>query len=591
MLALSLCAALLACGDDGAEAETGGNEAGDLELGRIAACEMLQIPPAEGRGGSWTVEGPTAAIGFDLPADFEAGWLFRVPVVVVDTPMELVSSKGGRVRFTAEASAPPSGYPEGMAAGCAPFAHGVASGDPSESSVLLWTRLSADMSGRDPESEVALQWVLATDAAFASPVASGGVLAAAENDFAVQVEATGLTPATTYYYRFKTPDGLLSPVGRTRTAPAAGADHLRLAVVSCSSIYSGFFNGYRRIAERLDLDGLVHVGDYIYDFVDEDEQVRVPDPYPTQPENLVQWRDVHAYHLSDPDLRAARAAHPWVMLWDNHDVDAGKPEYNGAVQAFREWNPVTPAPSGAGEDVIYRRVAFGDLIDLIVIDVLLFRDQDLVPGSDEPSFLGTAQYDWFTSELQNSSARWRIVANQKPVAPILGLLTVIGGSTWNGYPAARDQLFAFLRDEGISNTLFLSGDAHITVVADLNATPDDPDAYDPATGEGSVAAEFQPGSMSRGNVDEFFPDMPQLPGNLEEQAPGDNPHYRFLDLTRHGYGLMDITRERIVAELWYSEILQRSDEETFAGSLEMRQGTQHWEREVSDTPTSDGDEG
>ena len=246
----------------------------------------------------------------------ESGFELRAPVVSVETPVHIENSAGASYDVSVLPTAPPSGYPEGMAAGCVPFAHGVASGDPTSDRVLLWTRVTAD-------ADLAVQWEVATDAAFDTIVAQGEVTATAASDHTVQVEASGLDPATTYYYRFVA-DGSRSEVGRTRTAPGPGTDAVRLAVVSCSSIYSGFFNAYRRIAERDELDLLVHVGDYIYDFPDEDELIRIPDPFPESPNDLASWRATHAYHLTDPDLRAARAAHPWIMLWDNHDVDAGR---------------------------------------------------------------------------------------------------------------------------------------------------------------------------------------------------------------------------------------------------------------------------
>ena len=121
-----------------------------------------------------------------------------------------------------------------------------------------------------------------------------------------------------------------------------------------------------------------------------------------------------------------------------------------------------------------------------------------MPGTSEPSILGTEQFEWLTEELRGSTATWKIVGNQKPVAPILGLLTVIGESTWNGFPDSREQLFDMFRSEAIDNVVMLSGDAHITVVADLHEDPEDPASYDPATGDGAVGVEFQPGSLSRG---------------------------------------------------------------------------------------------
>jgi alkaline phosphatase D len=555
---------------------------GPIELGELAPCTLVTIPAGPGTDGAWAVEG---VLGFDLPEpDGAGGFVWRAPVVMVATPVVLTNAAGGQYTATLSAATTPPTLAPGMALGCGPFAHGVASGDPQADGVILWTRLT-DVSAGD----VAVAVEVATTPDFAAPVFSGMVMATAAADHTVRAEVGGLAPATTYYYRF-TAEGSgsagaavlerRSVVGRTRTAPSGAAERLRFAVVSCTSVYSGYFNGHRQIAARLDLDALLHVGDYVYETPDPDELVRLSDPLPADPVNLEQWRLLHAFHLADPDLRAARAAHPWVMLWDNHDVAGGAAanQWDGSVQAFREWNPVRAPADAERPEVIYRTVRFGDLLDVIVIDTLLFRDPADAPDNADKSILGDEQLAWLQAELAGSAADWRIVANQKPVAPILGLLQVLGGSTWNGYPDARDALFGYLRTAQIPDVMFLSGDAHITAVTDLVEAPADPAAYDPATGEGAVAVEFQPASMSRGNVDEFFPTQPQLPANLEADITRTDPHYRFLDTTRHGYGILDITAERIEATVHYLPILERSDEEIVGATLDVLRGANHWSR-------------
>ncbi len=539
------------------------------DLGSVAVCSEISLGgPA---GGSWTVEGP---LGFDVPRFVEGGWVYRVPAVVVDTPVSLVHSSGWAATLTVTGAPAPAGLADGMVPGCGPFPFGVASGDPGPQSVWLWTRV-------DPQQVSTVPWEVATDRGFDDVVASGVFDPVAESDFTVNVRVDGLQPMTTYYYRFSSgpPSASSASVtGRTRTAPADEAQRLRFAVTSCTSIFSGYFNGYRAIARRLDLDGLIHVGDYTYDFPDEDELVRIPDPIPADPETLEAWRALHAYHLGDPDLRAARAAHPWVMLWDNHDVNGGAPIAGGGVQAFREWNPISPPQEPQDPQILFRRLAFGDLLDVVVLDVLLFRDDADDPDSPDKTILGDAQEAWFHETMAGSTATWKLVGNQKPVAVINGLLVVLGGSTWNGFPDARARMFDRLAADGVNNAMFLSGDAHITAVTDLVASPDDPKAYDPRTGEGAIAVEFQPPSMSRGNVDEFFPAQPGLPAAIEKDSSTTNPHYRFLDTTRHGYGVVDIDAQRIQAEVWTLDILERTDVEELAATLEVRAGENHWER-------------
>lgn len=567
--------ALGSCADGSSKSGTDGGDDGEArDIGTVEACEVLELDAPDG---TWTVEGP---VGYDRPTAAAQGWRYRVPVSVVDQPFTLMHDSGVVYTGTIAAAPTPGNLADGMALDCGRFPHGVASGDPRADGVYLWTRVEG-------EGDVEVAWEISEGPTFAGAeiVASGAAMATAATDHTIQVDVAGLSPATTYYYRF-VPAGdagdpaAYSTTGRTRTAPSGAADQLRFAVTSCTSIFSGYFNGYRAIARRADLDGLIHVGDYTYDFADEDELVRLPEPMPADPENLEQWRALHAYHLGDPDLRAARAAHPWIMLWDNHDVNASDPDYGGGVDAFREWNPITPPRDPDHPEIIYRKLSFGALLDVLMIDILLFRDPGDAPDGPDKTILGAEQEVWIEEHLAMSTATWKVVGNQKPVAPILGLLKVLGGSTWNGYPDARTAFFDMLQQNDIRNLMMLSGDAHITAVTDLADMPDDPVMYDPATGEGAVAVEFQPASMSRGNVDEFFPDMPQLPGNLEAGIGDTDPHYRFLDTTRHGYGILDITSERIRAELWYLDILERTDDETMGAALTYQVGTNHWSRDI-----------
>ncbi len=543
------------------------------DFGSIEGCAIVTLDAPE--GGSWTVEGP---IGFDLPQRDLGQWRYRAPAVVVDTPITLTHSGGEVFTMTVSAGEPDAAQAVGMIPDCAPFVSGVASGDPTSDAVWLWAHVIGNPEGGLSE----LRWEVATDAAFADVVAQGAAPVDLGDVATAHARAEGLQPSTTYYYRWfagmpRTVEQT-SVTGRTKTAPTGSVDRLRFAVTSCTSIFSGFFNGYRAVARRDDLDGLIHVGDYTYDFPDEDELIRIPDPVPADPQTRAEWDALHRYHLGDPDLRAARAAHPWVMLWDNHDLNPGSPIEGGGAEAFRAWNPVTPPRRGEGPEVLYRTLSFGDLLDVVTLDVLLFRDDADAPDTSDKSILGEAQRTWFHDTLNASSATWKIVGNQKPVAPILGLLVVVGESTWNGFPDARARMLDRLATDQVDNVMFLSGDAHITVVADLVTDPEDADAYDPETGQGAVAVEFQPASMSRGNVDEFFPGQPDFWANLQTDAGMSNPHYQFSDLLQHGYGIVDIDAERIQAEVWYLDILERTDDQALGAQLEVRAGENHWTR-------------
>ncbi|MBI1193709.1 MAG: T9SS type A sorting domain-containing protein [Bacteroidetes bacterium] len=481
--------------------------------------------------------------------------------------------------------------PPGMAADAAyaPFLHGVASGDPTITNVMLWTRITTES-----PTEL-LSWEVAEDSLFEVTVLSGTAEAKAANDWTVHVDAGPLDPGKTYYYRFTYPTEQRSRTGRTKTLPLA-TDHIRLAVASCSSVYSGYFNAYGQLAKRDDLQAVIHLGDYIYDFVDEDEEVRVPTPYPAVPVNLEEWRTRHAYYLLDPDLRALRAAHPLLPIWDNHDLETSDAlSLAGAIQAFREWLPLRPVP-GPDANKIYRRFAFGQLATLHLLDIQLFSETDLLP-SGEPSLLGNSQFEWLRNGLDSSSASWQLIGNQKLVSPWrlddvpagvdIGSGNVLDSSSWDGYNQSRQLLMQAIADYCPGQALILSGDAHMTVVTDLPANllapPLDTISYDSETGAGSLAAEFLPSSISRGNADEMgLP--PLIIAELIRISREINPHQQHLELTQHGFGLLDIRADSIVAESWYAPILERSAALTFGGGWVLRQGTGHWERQTRSAP-------
>ncbi|MCH2046797.1 MAG: alkaline phosphatase D family protein, partial [Saprospiraceae bacterium] len=377
----------------------------------------------------------------------------------------------------------------------APFLHGVASGDPMSDRVIIWTRISPDSNETKK-----VYWEMAIDSLFINVVRMDSLDCDSTTDWTAKIDVTQLSPYSTYYYRFWDEYNNYSAKGRTRTASNSVIDHIRMCVVSCSSVYSGFFNAYRKIAERPDIDLVVHLGDYIYDFVDADEQVRVPTPYPSVPTNLEEWRDRHEYYLLDPDLRAARQQHPWVVIWDNHDTDKGgsTAAYLGGLQAFWEYVPIRqPDPNNIERG--YRKLSFGNLIDLFMVDVLLYRDVDTVSGNNL-SILGNTQYNWLANELQNSTAKWKIIGNQKMVAGWslasipgwigIGSNGVLDPKTWDGYDAARDRLLDFIENNSIDNVIILSGDSHVSMVTDLDQNPSNSSSYNENTGAGAVGVEF-----------------------------------------------------------------------------------------------------
>ena len=461
----------------------------------------------------------------------------------------------------------------------APFYWSVASGDPTPDGVVIWTKVAAI-----PEPVIQTQaWEVATDENFSSVVANGTVDALASNDLTVRIEVDGLEPNTYYYYRFTDSEsGQTSQTGRTKTAPIGDVDEMTLAVASCSSIYSGFFNGYRNIGNNDEIDLMVHLGDYIYDFVDSEEQIRVPDPFPENPENLQEWRDRHAYYLLDPDLRLARQMHPWVVIWDNHDFGDGT---EGGGQAFWEYVPRRDYHSDI--ERIHRSYAFGNLLDLIMIDIEKFRNIDEVaPG--EPSVLTNDQRDWLLQELGNSSGKWRIVGNQKMFGgwysegipewlPIPNAGNVFDDGSWDGFMAERDTVLRFVEENEIDNFIVISGDVHMSFLMDLSREPRNSAAYNGETGEGALGVEFIPASISRGNFDESGVAEP-IANIAADISGGINPHHQFTNFIDHGYGIIKITPDTLTAQIRYSNNLELTDDEEIGVEMLMLDGENRWHR-------------
>jgi alkaline phosphatase D len=352
------------------------------------------------------------------------------------------------------------------------FAHGVASGDPLTDRVIIWTRVSPKMA----TSDVRVKWMVASDPALSQIVKRGEVTTNAARDFTVKVDVTGLRPGQTYYYGFKA-GAQASPIGRALTAPAKGGESLKIALVSCSNFPAGWFNVYQAIARRGDVDLVLHVGDYLYEYgvgeyaTDWGKTVgRVPDP-PTETVSLSDYRRRFAQYRSDPDLQAAHACAPWLVTWDDHETtnDAYKdgaenhsPATEGtwtarkaaALQAYYEWMPIRDPAPGKAFEAINRSFDWGDLATIAMLETRLLartlqldysKDIDLVampnPASptgtsmvpdlagfktaklNNPSreLLGQTQQDWLDKVLTNSvksGKKWQVLGNQVIMARV-----------------------------------------------------------------------------------------------------------------------------------------------------------------------------
>ncbi|MER6071122.1 alkaline phosphatase D family protein [Streptomyces sp. NPDC001817] len=506
------------------------------------------------------------------------------------------------------------------AAGQAPaFLHGVASGDPLPDGILLWTRVTptpeaAPGSGLGPDTEVS--WVVARDKAFTNVVAKGTVTATAASDHTVKADVRGLAPATDYWFRFSA-GGTDSPVARTRTAPAADANvaSLRFGVVTCANWEAGYFAAYRHLAARSDLDAWLHLGDYVYEYKSGEYAARGTVVRQHAPANeiitLADYRIRHGKYKTDPDLQALHLKAPVVAIWDDHEF-ADNAWSGGAVnhtegaegtwtarkaaakQAYFEWMPVRPAIEGT----TYRRLRFGRLADLSLLDLRSFRSQQASAGSgsvDDPgrTITGRAQLDWLKAGLKSSDTKWRLVGNSVMIAPfVVGSLTAdllkplakmldlpqdgIGVNTdqWDGYTHDRRELLDHLRSNGIGNTVFLTGDIHMSWANDV---PVDAGTYPLSP---SAATEFVITSMTSDNLDDIVK-VPEgtvsaVAAPLIEAA---NRHVHWVDTDRHGYGVLDITADR--AQMDYYVLSDRTDANAtskWVRSYRTRSGTQKVER-------------
>lgn len=473
------------------------------------------------------------------------------------------------------------------------FRHGVASGDPRADRVLLWTRVSGG------SGEVAVRWTLAANPAMTRVVARGETRTGAERDFTVKVDATGLAPGTTYYYRFEALGGR-SVVGRTRTLPAAGASRVRMALTSCSNYPYGYFNAYARMAERADLDLVLHVGDYIYDYhqgryFDPDlAKDRSVDP-PTEILVLADYRKRYALYRTDPDLQAVHQQHPFVCVWDDHEIannawKAGAENHqpdegdyltrrDAAYRAYLEWLPVREAGS-ARQPIVYRSFAIGDLADLVMLDTrLVGRDQQVeranVLGVEDPrrSILGAAQEGWLDGELYESSragTRWQILGQQvmfAPQAPAGEPST--NADSWDGYRISRSRVFDMVERHELANFVVFTGDVHSSWAYDLPRGLSG--AYDPASGRGSLGVEIVCPAVSS--------PVPFTPANAVERLAAitkARPHMKFMDGLSRGYVVVDVTRDRLQADWWLlNSVKERNTEQHFARGLVCESGSRH----------------
>ncbi|KAF2750210.1 hypothetical protein M011DRAFT_474675 [Sporormia fimetaria CBS 119925] len=518
------------------------------------------------------------------------------------------------------------------------FTHGVASGDPYPDSVIIWTRLApsvendrsnvtvsgiAPLYNHDTEryikaspNPICVQYQVAEDEKFSSLVIDGRAYTTSDIDYTVKVEATKLQPFTTYYYRFQVCDSdKTSPVGRTKTSPAADDDvtGVSFAVYSCSNFPNGYFNAYGNAARKDNIDYVIHLGDYIYETGKgkQGQDARATNP-PGTIFTLYDYRTRLAQYRTDPDLALSHQKYAWIPTWDDHEVanngyrdgfsalnntedsflKAGGVSVDqrkmNAVRAYFEWMPIRQVDLDDNLR-IWRNIKMGKLLDLVILDTRNYDRSitdlgwnsnyiDRIRDDASRSLMGSHQENWFYRQLSESSERgatWRLVGNQLVFSRIARAGATLSGDTWQGYRANRNRTLAHLYNNAISNTVFLAGDSHQNWVSDLVWQDEKP--YDEKTGEGSVGVEFAGTAVSSSGRAGPIASSNRVSGNLVRE----NPELQWNEGYYRGYYELHVSPKEVRAEYYgCPTVATRNPFEISLANFTVKAGTNHLERSV-----------
>ncbi|MDB5952754.1 MAG: alkaline phosphatase [Massilia sp.] len=445
-----------------------------------------------------------------------------------------------------------------------PFSLGVASGAPLPHAVILWTRILTDPLNYagTAAAAVTVRWEVSEDEGFRRIAAKGAAQALPALGHSVHVDVTGLAPGRWYWYRFMLGDAV-SPVGRTRTAPAPAdlPPMLKLAVASCQHWEFGSYGAHRHIAAAAP-DLVLFLGDYIYEWGP--YRLKHPDKAVRSHESftLADYRARYAQYKSDPHLQAAHGAAPWIVTWDDHEVEndyTGERDFHNApgfmarraaaYQAFYEHMPLRLAPPGQPDFAKFRmfqRYDWGRLARLHMLDDRQYRATHACPPAGsvlrrgcaelvDPgrSMLGGEQEAWLAAGLGSSRARWNLIGQQtlmaqstqvKILGPDDGRFWTDG---WDGYPMARRRLLKAVQNSGAANPLVLSGDVHTFYAAELRADFDQP----ASSANPVVATEFCGTSVTSSS----------RPQKRTQEYVDMNPHIKYGRSDKRGFMLMEVT--------------------------------------------------
>jgi alkaline phosphatase D len=442
-----------------------------------------------------------------------------------------------------------------------PFQLGVTSGDPAPDSVVLWTRLApaplnADGHGGMPNADVAVDWQVSAGETFGTLVASGTVTARYADAHAVHVVAGGLSPDSEYYYRFRA-QGFISPVGRTRTTPAVDkSGNFRMAFASCAHYETGYYTAYRGIADDHP-DVVLHLGDYIYEGSAQTGKTR--QHAGAECVSLADYRRRYAQYKTDPDLQAAHAAAPWIVVPDDHEVEnnyAGNVRADSspaltaaqwvarrtaAYQAYYENMPLRPSAKPSGNSIpLYRRVRWGALATFHLLDTRQFRDDQacgdgwkVCADADAAgrTLTGQAEEAWLLDGLGQRLGTWDFLGQQVFFARQFDAAGAANMDAWDGYRTSRARIQQGWRDRGVRNPVVLSGDVHRAWANDLKANYAEPNSA-------TVGTELVCTSITSDG---------DGTGSTTVPNAATNPHLKFYS-DRRGYTLASVSAGQVRAD-------------------------------------------
>lgn len=451
-----------------------------------------------------------------------------------------------------------------------PFYHGVASGDPLADRVIIWTRVTPEKQ----LTKIDVTWEVATDANFQSIYTSDTTSTGPQKDYTVKIDVSGLKPDQVYYYRFKAFEKY-SVTGRTKTLSVTEPQSVQFAIVSCSNWEFGHFNAYAAIAKQ-PVDAVIHLGDYIYEYQKGGygdttlNRKHIPE---REIVSLQDYRTRYAQYHLDKGLQEARKMHPFICIWDDHEVannvyKAGAQNHqseegdfeerkNAAIKAYYEWMPIRESKQH------YRAFRFGNLVDLYMLDERLEGRTKPADSLKDPillattqTMLGKEQLSWLKQNLANSKAVWKIIGNQVIFAEINQAEVFPKApknlDSWDGYPLEQKELRDFIAQTPIPNTFFITGDTHASWAIEIK---DDK--------KKTIAMELGTTSISSSNWNEYESDSIVL--LKEKQLMKQNPHIVYGNARDHGFLKVSVNNAQLSAEWIYVRTNKEINDETILG--------------------------